>query len=251
MMKYWIIVMLVLSMLLCMTACTQTPETPEETTQASTTEAPTTEAPTTEAPTTEEPTTEEPTTEEITTEEETQAPVSIDAVKEAAITFITPEMIKAAAENPDNDWSDFGGMTFNEDGSVKALFTTGKDDKWDPYCYLVKEYYEAGDYAIIQYRSRDTFDVNLYIGSDRNVATGPDEYVHAEIFATPEGEWNYLIVNLADDAMCYDNESGVLGFLRFGLDFAEPGDTVDFGFVAFFYTLEQAAQVLPISPFEE
>jgi uncharacterized protein (DUF1330 family) len=236
---------------LCFAACDTPAEEPIDTTAEITTEEPTTEQVTTEEITTEEPTTEEPTTEEITTEAQLQTTVSIEAVKEAALTFVDPEMIKAYAENPDNDWSDFGGMTFNEDGSVKALFTTGKDDKWDPYCYLVKEYYEAGDYAIIQYRSRDTFDVNLYIGSDRNVATGPDEYVHAEIFATPEGEWHYLIVNLADDAMCYDNESGVLGFLRFGLDFAEPGDTVDFGFVAFFYTLEQAAKVLPISPFEE
>ena len=202
-------------------------------------------ASTTEKVTTEEPTTEEPTTEEVT-EAETEFTVSIEDVRQAAITFITPEMIKAAAENPQQDWSDFGGMTVNEDGSVKALFRTGADNRWDPYCYLVKDYVAAGNIAVIQYRCIYNFGVNLYIGSEGNVATGDHEYVPAEIFASKNGEWHYLIVNLADDAMCYNTDDGVLGFLRFGLDMAEPGDTVDFGFVAFFYSVEEAAEVLPI-----
>ena len=156
-------------------------------------------------------------------------------------------MIKTYAENPDQDWSDFGGMTVNEDGSVKALYRTGADDRWDPYCYLVKHYVAAGNIAVIQYRCEYNFGVNLYIGSDGNVATGDYEYVPAAIFASKAGEWNYLVINLAEDAWCYDNESGVLGFLRFGLDGAEAGDTVDFGFVAFFANMAEAAKVLPVS----
>ena len=195
------------------------------------------------------PTTEE-TTEEITTEEQPIS-VSIEDVKAAAITFVDPEMIKAYAENPDQDWSDFGGMTVNEDGSVKALYRYGADDHWDPYCYLVKDYVAAGNIAVIQYRCEYNFGVNLYIGSEGNVATGPAEHVQAAIYASKDGEWHYLVVNLEEDAMCYDNESGVLGFLRFGLDNAEAGDTVDFGFVAFFANITEAAKVLPISLPEE
>ncbi|MBQ5361767.1 MAG: hypothetical protein IIU63_00325 [Clostridia bacterium] len=236
---------------LCFAACDTPAEEPIDTTAEITTEEPTTEQVTTEEITTEEPTTEEPTTEEITTEAQLQTPVSIEAVKEAALTFVDPEMIKAYAENPDNDWSDFGGMTFNEDGSVKALYRYGADDHWDPYCYLVKDYVPAGNIAVIQYRCEYNFGVNLYIGSEGNVATGPAEHVQAAIYASKDGEWKYLVVNLADDAMCYDNDSGVLGFLRFGLDDAEAGDTVDFGFVAFFHNIDEAAKVLPVSLPEE
>ena len=50
---------------LCLAACDQGTEQPEDTTAAMETEAPTTEELTTEAPTTEEPTTEEPTTEAV------------------------------------------------------------------------------------------------------------------------------------------------------------------------------------------
>ena len=239
-----LLIALSLVLVLCFAACDTPAEEPIDTTEHST-EAPTTEE-TTEEITTEEVTTEQPTTEEVTTEEEPIS-VSIEDVKAAAITFVGPEMIKTYAENPDQDWSDFGGMTVNEDGSVKALYRFGADDKWDPYCYLVKDFVAAGDIAVIQYRSEYNFGVNLYIGSEGNVATGPTEHVQAEIFATEEGEWKYLVVNLAEDALCYDNESGVLGFLRFGLDNAQAGDTVDFGFVAFFANITEAAKVLPVS----
>ncbi len=246
--KTIVFIALSLALILCLAACQSSAEKPVDTTELDT-EAPTTEYTTeeiTEEITTEEVTTEE-TTEEITTEEQLQTPVSIEEVMAAAVTFITPEMIKAYAENPEQDWSDFGGMTVNEDGSVKALYRTGMDDRWDPYCYLVKDYVPAGEIAVIQYRCEYNFGVNLYIGSDGNVATGDYEYVPAEIFATTDGEWNYLVINLAEDAMCYDNESGVLGFLRFGLDGAEAGDTVDFGFVAFFHNMTEASKVLPVS----
>ena len=246
--RFMMILAALLALVTCLAACTPATGDPIETTDSAqdTTEAPT-EKPT-EEPTTEEPTTEEPTTPEETTEPEPEMVVDLEAVKAAAITFITPEQIKAAAENPENDWSDFGGVTDNADGSVKVLYTTGKDDKWDPYCYLVKDYVMAGNIAVIQYRSEYDFDVNLYIGSKGNVATGPSEYVHAEIYQTEPGKWNYLVINLEEDAMAYDHMEGVLGFLRFGLDFSEPGDTVDFGFVAFFYSVKEAAQVLPLDP---
>ena len=247
--KALILIVLTLTLVLCLTACNTPVEDPVDTTVSST-EAPATEAPT-EEKTTEEPTTEEITTEEITTEALLQTPVNIEDVKAAALTFVTPEMIKAYAENPDNDWSDFGGMTYNEDGSVKALYRYGADDHWDPYCYLVKDYVPAGYISVIQYRSEYNFGVNLYIGSEGNVATGPSEHVQARIFASKDGEWNYLVVNLAEDAWCYDNESGVLGFLRFGLEDAEAGDTIDFGFVAFFHNITEAAKVLPVSLPEE
>lgn len=243
-----LLIVLSLSLVLCFAACDTPTEDPVDTTEEITTEAPATEQTTAEI-TTEEPTTEE-TTEEITTEEQPIS-VSIEDVKAAAITFVDPEMIKAYAENPDQDWSDFGGMTVNEDGSVKALYRYGADDHWDPYCYLVKDYVAAGNIAVIQYRCEYNFGVNLYIGSEGNVATGPSEHVQAAIFASKDGEWNYLVVNLEEDAMCYDNESGVLGFLRFGLDNAEAGDTVDFGFVAFFANITEAAKVLPVSMPEE
>lgn len=245
-----ILIVLSLALVLCFAACDTPTEDPVDTTEEITTEAPATEQ-TTEEITTEEPTTEEITTEEATTEALLQTPVNIEDVKAAAITFVGPEMIKTYAENPDKDWSDFGGMTVNEDGSVKALYRYGADDHWDPYCYLVKDYVAAGNIAVIQYRSEYNFGVNLYIGSEGNVATGPSEHVQAHIFATKDGEWNYLVVNLKDDAMCYDNDSGVLGFLRFGLDDAEAGDTIDFGFVAFFANITEAANVLPISLPEE
>ena len=245
-----ILIVLSLALVLCFAACDTPTEDPVDTTEEITTEAPATEQ-TAEEITTEEPTTEEITTEEATTEALLQTPVNIEDVKAAAITFVGPEMIKTYAENPDKDWSDFGGMTVNEDGSVKALYRYGADDHWDPYCYLVKDYVAAGNIAVIQYRIEYNFGVNLYIGSEGNVATGPSEHVQAAIYASKDGEWNYLVVNLADDAMCYDNESGVLGFLRFGLDNAEAGDTVDFGFVAFFANITEAANVLPISLPEE
>ena len=239
-----LLIALSLSLVLCFAACDTSTEDPVDTTEEITTEAPATEQ------TTEEITTEEPTTEEETTEEQPVS-VSIEDVKAAAITFVDPEMIKSYAENPDQDWSDFGGMTVNEDGSVKALYRYGADDHWDPYCYLVKDYVAAGNIAVIQYRSEYNFGVNLYIGSEGNVATGPSEHVQARIFASKDGEWNYLVVNLAEDAWCYDSESGVLGFLRFGLDDAEAGDTIDFGFVAFFANITEAAKVLPVSVPEE
>ena len=124
--------MLACIMLACSLAACEDPSTPpvEQTTDGATegTTEGTTEGETEGA--TEQPT-EAPTTEDVTTEEQPIS-VSIEDVKAAAITFVDPEMIKAYAENPDQDWSDFGGMTVNEDGSVKALYRYGADDHWDP-----------------------------------------------------------------------------------------------------------------------
>ena len=105
-MKHWIIAALALSVLLCMAACDQAPETPETTdstvtealTEEATTEAPETEAPTEEA-TTEAPT-EEATTEEETTEakEETYHP-TLEEVGQYATTILETEDILKAAHN--------------------------------------------------------------------------------------------------------------------------------------------------------
>ena len=113
-------------------------KTPADTTAEDTptsTDAPT-EEPTPEAtePTdTEAPTQPEETTEEVTTEETTEAKEEIyhptlEEVGQYATTILATEDILKAAHNEQQDWSDFGGLTLNEDGSLTALFRYGSDN---------------------------------------------------------------------------------------------------------------------------
>lgn len=253
-MKRWIIAVLALSVLLCMAACNQTPETPE-TSESPTVEAPTeapateeitTEAPATEAPTTEAPVTEAPATEEETTEakEEIYHP-TLEEVKNYATAVLETEDIMAAANNPEQDWSDFGGLTLNEDGSLTALFRYGTDNVWDPYFYLIRQDTPVDDIMVIKYRSAYDQGLNLYMGTEGNVAHGNGDNVDSFIEAT-DGEWAYVAIDLAESAFCYNSETGYLGYLRFGLaNTAENGDTVDIGFVAFFSSMDEVDKIIP------
>ena len=203
---------------------------------------------TTELPTevpTEEITTEEITTEEITTEAQTQKPESIEDIKAAAVTFLDAAAMIEAANNPQQDWSDFGGMTENPDGSITALFRMGTNDIWDPYCYLLKQPTTVGDIMVIKYQVKYDFRVKLYLGTEGNAAVGAIDHVMTEIFATEGDEWGYLIINLAEEAFAYDASAASLGYLRFGLDMAESGDTVTFGYVAFFNTMDEVNELIP------
>jgi hypothetical protein len=241
-MKRWIIAALALSMLLCMAACDQTPETPE-TSALPVTDAPTEEA-TTEAPETEAPT-EEATTEEETTEEEGIYHPTIDEVRQYATTILDTEDIMAAANNPEQDWSDFGGLTLNEDGSLTALFRYGSDNVWDPYFYLIREDTPVDDILVIKYRSEYAQGLNLYMGTEGNVAHGGGDTVDHSIKAT-NGDWAYALIDMSEVAYCYDPSAGYLGYLRFGLaNTAEDGDTVDIGFVAFFPSMDEVDMVIP------
>ena len=241
--KLLILIAVSLALVVCMAACTPEADPPAETTQAST-EAPTEEN-TTEEITTEEMTTEEITTEEITTEKVTQAPESIEDIKAAAVAFIDAAAMKEAADNPQQDWSDFGGLTENEDGSVTALFRMGTNAVWDPYCYLIKQPTTVGDIMVIKYRVDYDFRVNLYMGTEGNAATGAGDLVVAEIFATEGDDWGYLIVNLREEAACYDDQAAALGYLRIGLDMAESGDTLTIGYIAFFHSMDQVNELIP------
>jgi hypothetical protein len=255
-MKRWIIAVLALSVLLCMAACNQAPERPEnvETTDSSANEAPT-EAPATEEATTETPVTEAPTAEETTAEETTAEETepekeeiyhpTLDEVKIYATTVLETEDILATAHNEQQDWSDFGGLTLNEDGSLTALFRYGTDDKWDPYFYLIREDTPVDDVLVIKYRSEYDQSLNLYMGTEGNVAHGGGDNVDGSITAT-DGDWAYVVIDISERAYCYDADSDYLGYLRFGLaNTADNGDTVDFGFVAFFRSMEQVEMVIP------
>ena len=248
-MKRWIIAVLALSILLCMVACDQAPEVPE-TSEPTITEAPT-EAPATEDATTEAPATEAPTIEESTTEEETTQEKeeiyhpTLEEVKTYATTVLETEDILAAAHNEEQDWSDFGGLTLNEDGSLTALFRYGTDNKWDPYFYLIREDTPVDDVMVIKYRSEYDQSLNLYMGTEGNVAHGGGDNVDGAIAAT-DGEWAYVVIDLSERAYCYDADADYLGYLRFGLaNTAENGDTVDIGFVAFFRSMDQVEMVIP------
>lgn len=240
-MKRWIIVVLALSLLLCMAACDQPPETPE-TTAPPVTDAPTEEA-TTEAPETEAPT-EEATTEEETTEEEGIYHPTIDEVRQYATTILDTEDIMAAANNPEQDWSDFGGLTLNEDGSLTALFRYGSDNVWDPYFYLIREDTPVDDILVIKYRSQYNQGLNLYMGTEGNAAHGNGDHVDYSIESTEE-DWAYVAIDIGDLAFCYDSDAGSLGYLRFGLsNTSEDGDTVDIGFVAFFSSMDEVYKII-------
>lgn len=226
---------------LCLAACDKGAEQPEDTTAVMETEAPTTEELTTEAPT----------AEEITTEEETtQAEVavvhpSVEEVKAAAVAFLDAAAMQEAANNPQQDWSDFGGMTENPDGSVTLLFRMGTNDVWDPYCYLLKQPTTVGDIMVIKYQVKYDFRVRLYLASEGNAATGAGDNVTVEIFATEGDEWNYLVLNMAEEASGYDENAAALGYLRFGLDMAESGDTVTIAYVAFFHNMNEVNDLIP------
>ena len=243
---------------------TEAPTTEEFTTEEITTEAPTTEEITTEAPTTEEPTTEEPTTEEITTEEPTTEAVTTEpetteeeTTEEETVAHPTREDVKAyasvvlemddilaSANNPQQDWSDFGGLTVHEDGTFTALFRMGTDNVWDPYFYLIKQPTAVDNILVIQYRSELDQTLNMYAGTEGINATGAGDHISGELYATGD-DWGYLILDLTEVAFAYEPNEAALGYLRFGLSMAESGDTIDFGFVAFFHTMEQVYQALP------
>ena len=253
-MKRWtVLVALLLALTLCMMACDHS-GTPEQTTEQApatqetdqvTTPEQTTEQPTTEPETTEPETTEPETTEpEQTTEKEVVVHPTLEQIKASATAVLSVEEIMAAANNPQQDWSDFGGLTQNEDGSLTALFRMGTNDIWDPYFYLIKQDTVVDDILVIQYRSDIDQMLNLYIGTHGNAATGIDDHVGGDIYAT-DGDWDYLVLNLREVANAYDPEASYLGYLRFGLTMAESGDTVDFGFVAFFNTMDQVNMILP------
>ncbi len=245
-MKRWIIAVLALSILLCMAACTQTTETPEPPIPEPPAEEATTEATATEAPVTEAPATEAPATEEETTQEKEEIyHPTLDEVKTYATAVLETEDILAAAHNAEQDWSDFGGLTLNEDGSLTALFRYGSDNVWDPYFYLIRQDTPVDDIMVIKYRSAYDQGLNLYMGTEGNVAHGNGDNVDGAIEAT-DGEWAYVAIDLAELALCYDSETGYLGYLRFGLaNTAENGDTVDIGFVAFFSSMDEVDKIIP------
>lgn len=240
-MKRWIIAALILSMLLCMAACNQTSETPE-TTEEITTKAPTTtEEITTEAPTTEAPTTEEPTTEAPTTEQETDAPVAQGPTREqvmaAAVTFIDADAMIEASTPENQDYSDFGGLVKNEDGSVTALIQEDKNPIWDPYFYVIKKDTPVDNVMVIQYRSAMEYDLKLYLGTEGNAATGAGDYLGDVLYETGD-EWGYVVINIGVLAGAYDASAASLGYLRLGLGFIESGESIDIGYIAFFHTEE-------------
>ena len=248
------IALIALSMILvlCFVACDKNTVDPSaQTTDAVTTEEVlTAEQPTTEEITTEEPTTEEPTTEAVTTTEEvtTAEPwegAPIEDIKFAAVAFLDADDMLAAANNPQQDWSDFGGLTVNEDGSVTALFRMGTNDVWDPYCYLLKQPTTVGDYMVIKYQIKYDFRVRLYMGTEGNAATGAGDCVMTEFFATEGDDWGYLVMDLREEAMAYDTTAASLGYLRLGLDMAESGDTVTIAYIAFFNSMDVINELIP------
>ena len=238
--KLLVLIAFSLILTLCLAACDKGTEQEPDTT-AQVTEAPTEEI------TTEEATTEE----EITTAEETtEAKVEIvhpsrEVVKAAAVAFLDAAAMQEAANNPQQDWSDFGGMTENPDGSVTLLFRMGTNDVWDPYCYLLKQPTTVGDVMVIKYQVNYDFRVSMYMGSEGNAATGAGDLVVADIFATAEGEWNYLVLNMAQEAGCYDQSAAALGYLRLGLMMAESGDTITIDYVAFFNDMNEVNDLIP------
>ena len=239
--KLLVLIALFMILPLCLVACDTNSNDPQETTEDVQSGDLSTEAPTTEAPTTEEPTTEEPTTE---AKVEIVHP-SREVVKDAAVTFLDADAMREAANNPQQDWSDFGGLTENEDGSVTLLFRMGTNDVWDPYCYLLKQPTTVGDVMVIKYQVNYDFRVSMYMGSEGNAATGAGDHVVADIFATAEGEWNYLVLNMAQEAGCYDQSAAALGYLRLGLMMAESGDTITIDYVAFFNDMNEVNDLIP------
>ena len=257
-MKKWVLIALSLILVLCMAACDTGTQPPEQTTDAPTTQAPTTkeptEAPTTEEITTEQPTTQETTTEEITTEEitteevTTQAPAiqhpSREEVKAAAAAFVEADDMIAASANENHDWSDFGGLTKNEDGSVTALIQEDTVAVWDPYFYVIKQDTTVDNIMVIQYRCAMEYGLDMYLGTKGNAATGAGDMMSETLYETGD-DWGYLIVDIGMLAGAYDANSAILGYLRLDFNYIESGETVDIGYIAFFHTMEDAEAIIP------
>lgn len=234
--KLLVLFALLLVIPLCLSACdTQKGDDPADTTEQNTPEE-----------TTSEETTPEETTPEETTEAKTDMPEpSVEEIKAKAVAFLDAAAMKEAADNPQQDWSDFGGLTENPDGSVTALFRMGTNDVWDPYCYLLKQDTTVGDVMVIKYQIKDDFRVKLYLASEGNAATGAGDLFVTEFYATEGDEWGYLVVNMAEEVPSYDKDAAALGYLRFGLDMAESGDTVTIMYIAFFNTMDEINELIP------
>lgn len=237
----WILLAMILVCSLCFASCdnTETPETPETTTEQGTL------APETDEITTPEQTTAEETTPEETTEKEVVVHPTREQIKEVASVVLEMDAILAAANNEQQDWSDFGGLTVHEDGTFTALFRMGTNDIWDPYFYLIKEDTVVDNILVIQYRSAIDQTLNMYAGTEGYAATGAGDHISDEMFATTGDDWGYLILDLSEVAGCYDAAASSLGYMRFGLSMAESGDTIQFGFVAFFHSMDEVNEHIP------
>ena len=240
--RLWILLAIALLCNLCLVGCEGNTESPEVTTDNPVTSD---EETTPEQTTTPEETTPEQTTPEETTEKEVVVHPTHDQIKEVASVVLEMDEILAAANNAQQDWSDFGGLTVNEDGTFTALFRMGTNDIWDPYFYLIKEDTVVDNILVIQYRSAIDQTLNMYAGTEGNAATGAGDHITDEMYATTGDEWGYLILNLAEIASCYDASASSLGYMRFGLSMAESGDTIQFGFVAFFNSMDQVNEYIP------
>lgn len=240
--RLWILLAIALLCNLCFVSCDGNTETPEVTTDNPVTSD---EETTPEQTTTPEETTPEQTTPEETTEKEVVVHPTRDQIKEVASVVLEMDEILAAANNEQQDWSDFGGLTVNEDGTFTALFRMGTNDIWDPYFYLIKQDTVVDNILVIQYRSAIDQTLNMYAGTEGNAATGAGDHITDEMYATTGDEWGYLILDLSQVASCYDASASSLGYMRFGLSMAESGDTIQFGFVAFFNSMDQVNEYIP------
>ena len=239
--RLWILLAIALLCNLCLVGCdnTETPDPPETTTEQGTL------APVTDEITTPEQTTVEETTPEETTEKEVVVHPTREQIKEVASVVLEMDDILAAANNEQQDWSDFGGLTVHEDGTFTALFRMGTNDIWDPYFYLIKQDTVVDNILVIQYRSAIDQTLNMYAGTEGYSATGAGDHISDEMFATEGDDWGYLILDLCDVAACYDADASSLGYMRFGLSMAESGDTIQFGFVAFFHSMDEVNEHIP------
>ena len=240
--RFWILLAIALLCNLCLVGCDGNTESPEVTTDNPVTSD---EETTPEQTTTPEETTPEQTTPEETTENEVVVHPTRDQIKEVASVVLEMDEILAAANNEQQDWSDFGGLTVNEDGTFTALFRMGTNDIWDPYFYLIKQDTVVDNILVIQYRSAIDQTLNMYAGTEGNAATGAGDHITDEMYATTGDEWGYLILDLSQVASCYDANASSLGYMRFGLSMAESGDTIQFGFVAFFNSMDQVNEYIP------
>jgi len=239
----WMIMAMILVCSLLLVGCnnTENPE-PPETTAEQKTEAP---EQTTVEQTTPEQTTAEETTPEETTEKQVVVHPTHEQIKEVASVVLEMDDILAAANNEQQDRSDFAGLTVHEDGTFTALFQMGTNDIWDPYFYLIKQDTVVDNILVIQYRSAIDQTLSMYAGSEGYSATGAGDHISEEMFATEGDEWGYLILDLTDVAACYDADASSLGYMRFGLSMAESGDSIQFGFVAFFHSMDDVNEHIP------
>ena len=197
----WMIMAMILVCSLLLVGCnnTENPETPETTAEQKT-EAP---EQTTVEPTTPEQTTAEQTTPEETTEAQAAVHPTREQIKEVASVVLEMEDILAAANNEQQDRSDFAGLTVHEDGTFTALFQMGTNDIWDPYFYLIKQDTVVDNILVIQYRSAIDQTLNMYAGTEGYSATGAGDHVGGELYATGD-DWGYLVMDLNEVATCYD-----------------------------------------------